>query len=466
VLSGTDGIGVVDHFQYLAWIREAGEHVLVSNRYDLAGGDEVYLQPMWLVSGLLWAVGLPIQATLLIWKPVCVLVLFAGCAAYIRRMLDGRGERLAALALALFYLPPTTPLLQRTGLGSSHADGLANLFAFELTPATYLWGYVQTAMAVGLMPLFLLAIERRRPWLAAVAGLLVSWVHPWQGIVLIGIVASVAVWERRRRLLAMALPTAATLAPLVYFVVLSRIDPAWGEGSEAGAASHEWGWLLLAIAPLAVFAVAGAVSTLRVRELRLQERMLVLWPLVTVGVYGALDRTFFFNVLSGITIPLAVLAVRGARALPLPAAAAAVAMATIPGVAPVVGEYREGEGAGNSPRYLRAGEADALEFVDESPRRGGVITRLYLGQAVPAFTGRRTYVGHPSWTSDLHERVDATEELFAGRMPPAEARALVRRTRVAFVIQDCVVRHDLAAALAPVVTRVQRFGCATVYEVG
>ena len=465
VLGGTDGLGVVDHFQYLAWIREAGEHALVSNRYDLVSDDPVYLQPMWLVSGLLWAAGMPIQAGLLIWKPVCVVVLFAGCAAYVRRMVEGRGARQAALALALFYLPPTTALLGRTALGDDTADFLGNLFAVELSPATYLWGYVQTAVAVGLMPLFLLALERRRTWLAAASGLLVAWVHPWQGMVLLGIVAGAALWDRRRETLArLALPAAATLAPLVYFLVLARIDEAWGEGSELGGVSHQWGWMLLALAPLAAFAVAGVLE--RGRELDLQERMLILWPLVTLAVYAALDRTFFYNALSGITIPLAVLAVRGGRRMPAALAVAAVAIATVPGLTHIAWSLREGVGAEGSPRYLEPGEADALEFVDDSPRPGGVLTRLYLGQAVPGLSGRRTYVGHPSWTPHFGSRVDETELLFSGAMPPARARALVARTGVAFVIQDCVERRDLGATLGPLVRRTHRFGCATVYEVG
>jgi hypothetical protein len=463
VLGGTDGIGVVDHFQYLSWIRESGEHGLASNRYDLADSDAVYLQPMWLVSGLAWAAGLPIQAGLLLWKPVCVAVLFGGSLAYVRRLVEGRGARLAALAIALFYFPPLAVLLNRTGLGSDAADGLAYLFGFQLSPASFLWGYVQTAVAVGLMPLFLLALERRRIAWAAAAGLLVSWVHPWQGMVLLGVLLGVAVWTRSVR--SLVLPALATLAPLVYFLVLARVDPAWGEGSESGGLAHYWGDLLLAVGPLAAFAAWGAWAG-RGRELDLQERVLLLWPLVTLLVYAVLDRTFVYNVLSGLTIPLAILAVRGAARLPRGVAVAAVLVATAPGLVNLVVELRDGLGAGNSPRYLAAGEADALEFVDESPREGGVLTRLYLGQAVPGLSGRRTYVGHPSWTPDIARRVKETEDLFAGAATPGQARALVRRTGAAFVVQDCARRHDLTAELGPLLRSTHRFGCATVYEVG
>jgi hypothetical protein len=462
VLGGTDGIGVVDHFQYLAWSREAGEDGLISNRYDLDSSSGVYLQPMWLISGLVWAIGLPIQLALLIWKPVCVAVLFGGCLAYVRRTVEGRGAQLAALALALFYLPPAAALMGRTELGDAGQDGLVYLFGFELSSATFLWGYVQTAIAVGLMPVVLLAVERRRLAVAATAGLLVSWVHPWQGMVLIGVLVGVAAWSRLVRPL--VIPAVATALPIVYFVVLAQVDPAWGEGSEDVGYPHEWVWLLVAIAPLALFALAGALRERPLRELDLQVRMLLLWPVVTLVIYAVLDRTFIYNLLSGLTVPLAVLAVRGARGLPAWVATAAVVVATLPGLSNLVYEFHDGLGAGESPRYLEPGEADALEFLDDSPREGGVLTRFYLGQAVPGLSGRHTYVGHPVWTPDFGDRVLETEDLVRGRLSAAEARALVRRTGAAFVVRDCRVRTDPSADLAPLVRGTHRFGCATVYE--
>ena len=482
VLAGPDGVGATDHYQYLAWIREAGEHVLISNRFDLASEPRVYLQPMWVASGLLWTLGLPVQAAFLAWKPICVVALFGGCLAYVRRTVTGRAAQLAALALALLYFPPTTALLGRTGLGSELEDNLGYLFTFQLTPATYLWGYVQTAIAVGLMPLFVLAVERlldparRRPGRgarfyalsAAAAGLIVSWVHPWQGLVLVAVGGGLALWGRLRRdQLPLALPLAATALPLAYFAVLGRTDTAWKEGAaEVADASHQWGWLVLALAPLALLALAGALRTRR--PLDVGDRMLLLWPLATLAVYGLLDRTFFFNTLSGLSIPLAVLAVRGAQRLrgPLaaPVAVAAVAAAVAPGAADIAWFLRDSIDRDGIPRYLEPGEADALEFLDDSPRTGGVLARVYLGQAVPGHAGRRTYVGHPSWTPDYHERIEATEDLFAGRLPSAEARALVRRTGAVFVLEDCEQPRRLGTLLAPLALRTHRFGCATVYE--
>jgi hypothetical protein len=490
-LSGVDGIGALDHLQYMAWIRDAGEHGLVANRFDLAHDDAVYLQPMWLLSGLAWRAGASVQLAFLLWKPICVAVLLAGCAAYVRRFVDGRGARVAALALALFFFPPSAPLMAWTGVGSDTGKSIGDLLGYELSPATYLWGYVQTAIAVGLMPVFLLCAERlvepaARPARlyaagAAAAGLAVSWVHPWQGLVLLAVVGAVALldlvrrpagaggehWGRRR--LALAVPVLATAAPLAYFAVLSRTDTAWRAGREELGVPHYWGWLALALAPLVLLAAAGAW---RGAPRSAGERMLLAWPVATLVVYALLDRSFFFNVLSGMTIPLAVLAVRSAERLRAGLrgrawtglAAAAVLALTVPGLAHAVDELREGIDGGGAPHYLRDGEADALAYLDRSPRGGPVLSRVYLGAAVPGFTGRRTYVGHQSWTPDFERRVAETEALFGARLAPARVRALVRSTRAAFLLQDCEVRRDLRPALGPLVERVRRFGCARVYE--
>ena len=51
-LTGADGLLASDQLQYFTWIRQAGEHVLVGNEYDLAPDDRVFLHPGFLVSGL------------------------------------------------------------------------------------------------------------------------------------------------------------------------------------------------------------------------------------------------------------------------------------------------------------------------------------------------------------------------------------------------------------------------------
>src|SRR4051812_34037568 len=71
VLSGADGmLAGSDQQLYLANIRDAGSDVLISNKYRLGDSHGVFLHPMWLLSGLLWRLGVDLRLTLWLWKPV------------------------------------------------------------------------------------------------------------------------------------------------------------------------------------------------------------------------------------------------------------------------------------------------------------------------------------------------------------------------------------------------------------
>ncbi len=482
VWSGVYGGGVIDHFDYLSWVREAGEHVAISNRFDVADDPAIYVQPQWIVGGLIWKLTGSVQLGFLVFQPVAVAVLFLGFAAYVRRLVDGRWAQAAALVLALFYWPVAAPLM--SWLGAEEGRGVVELFGYELAATNYVWGYFQTAISIGLMPVFLLAVEgllvpeRRRSgrsarWYAvaaAAAGAGVSWTHPWQGFVILAVVAGALVLGRGRELnRSLALPILATAAPLVYFWALSLTDSAWQTGAEPEDAAHHWRWLALALVPIALAAVPGYLAKRPLARLDLQDRMLLVTPLAALVLYAVADRTFYYHFVSGMTLPLAVLAVRGfamagtGRVMRL-AAVAGVVVCTLPGLYHVVDLFRQDVQSGALARYFQDGEHDALEYLDDHPRDGPVLARVYLGEAVPAFAGRQTYVGHTSWTPDFTSRVDETEALFGGRMRAPAARDLLRRSRAAFVLSDCNEPADLRPALGDAVADVRRFGCSTVYE--
>jgi hypothetical protein len=90
---------------------------------------------------------------------------------------------------------------------------------------------------------------------------------------------------------------------------------------------------------------------------------------------------------------------------------------------------------------------------------------VFVGQAVPALTGRETWVGHPSWTSDYQLRVAIAESLFSGAFAPGTAQQIVLDSGVRFLFSDCAHRRvDLSASLQPILAGAQRFGCSVVYE--
>jgi hypothetical protein len=333
VIAASDSPFPADQLQYLAWVRDAGDGILADNDFDLAPSDRVFLHPMFLVSGLLWKLGLGLQAAYLAWKPVAVLVLFAGFALFVRRTLDGTGARAAALVLALFYIPASADLLDALGVGSSTALVQLSELLGEAFPAGQLWGYLPTAIAVGAMPLYLLASERavevaashRTRWLfaASALGVTAAWLHPWQGEVLVVVTLGLVAWARAAPPVRVLLvPAVATMLPLAYYLALSRLDGAWEVAQRQQEVGHAPAWVVLAaILPLLPLAAAGMSRP----PVDLIDRAIALWPAAALLTYVVLSPSVPAHAFEGISLPLAVLSVRGWRALRLPAAAGAAA---------------------------------------------------------------------------------------------------------------------------------------------
>ena len=487
-LTGASGTDAFDQLAYLAWIRDEGSHVLASNLWQLAATPHDYLHPMFVISGLLWRLGLSIQLSYMVWMPVGLIVLFAGFAAYVHHLLpDNRRHQAAALCLGLFYVTPVLALAAWTGhLTPAHRYDLV-LVTDDAYSALNLWGFDHTAIAIGLMPVFLVAAEARlrvagrepaaaRRWtvIAAIAGLLVSWLHPWQGVTLLGVLGGLAVVKApRRRYFALTVPVLATLLPLLYGFVLSHADPAWGDfqSRTTGTGTAPWWALTASLGPLALL---GVIGLRRPHEDR--DWMLVLWVLACSGVYFVFPE-FPPHALSGVTLPLAVLAVRGWQRLPLTGRAALPSRRGNPGV------HRSG---GDLPRTGRARRVPSLDrrrrrraSVDDPharPGAGDVLPRAGAaagrgsGPLVPLDVGAGAH--RPSGLRRARHVAPGSQVAAANRFfspslnDPAGAarRAILRASNAAYVIADCGAPPALGRAIAPVAAVVRRFGCVTVYR--
>jgi hypothetical protein len=474
VLSGSDGaLPGGDQLLYLGWARESGHSVLAADPVDLRGPHNL-LQPVYLVSGLLSRTGLDLRVAVWLWKPVAALLLVGAFGAYVREFLTGAGARLVALVVALLYFSPVLPLLDGLGLISAFHRFEFLLVSGELMPAWQLWGYLHAAIAVALLALSVLtagrAVEERdgatRHRLAAWSGaaaLGASWLHPWQGLTLLAILAGALAWGRAApRVRILAAPLACAALPLAVYGLLSATSRQWDLAAQQNhAIVLPWAYFAGAVAPLA------AVSALGVRRPveSVRERMLVLWPLAGFAVYLAVGNARY-HAFQGLSLPLAILAVRGWRRLGARPALTAAGVAgavvvSVSGLAYEIDTLRRSIDGRTAPYALRGDEARALRWLEDSPRPGGVLAPEYLGMAVPSWTGRRTWVGHHAWTPDYQRRRAEAEALFGGALAPPDARRLVAAIRPAFLLADCGHRADLSVALgvAP-----RRFGCATVYE--
>jgi hypothetical protein len=481
LVTGADGFLVADPLQYITWLREAGKHVAVANLYDLESGPYSFVHPGVVISGVLHRLGLGEVASYVVWKPVSVVALVAGAIALTRRFLERRDDRRMALVVALFFASPVAAVVGWTGIGGNDVKFDFDFVSGELWPGTYLWGYLFTAIAVGLMPLGLLTYERGRDGgadrllaAAAACGLLSAWMQPWQGATFaVVLVVTELICLRRGRRVAGAIrdlagPLAATAAPLVYYFVLSKTDASW-ELAQAANDFPRWPWYVtvLGLLPLAL----PALPAYRLSAPDFGDLALRVWPLAGLAVFYQPAGTFPFHAFQGLSFPLAVLAALGMRhwlgdrAISLGAAAAVALVLCAVGIAYRANELREAVNLGRQPFFLETDEHDALRDLERRPEPGGVLTPVYSGIVVPAYTGRETYVGAGSWTPDFEQRRSDTEALFAGELTRAQARDLVRRSGAAFLYSDCHGRADIAPIVRGFTDPPRRFGCAAVYRV-
>jgi hypothetical protein len=497
IWTGTDGLLVVDPMQYVAWIREAADGVLVANPYSLGPSEPVFLHPGIVVSAAPVSLGVAPSTAYLLWKPLAVLALFGATRAYVHRTVGGKTARRAALVLALFYAAPVLLLVRELDLGVSPSDRLRLelIGEQEIWPVFWLWGYPFTAIAVAALAASLLLYESDRgtdavrPW-APILGLLCAWLQPWQGATLIAIlVAAEAVeWLVRRRpqtpptrrVLPRSCPrmllltVAATAAPLAYYAVLSLIDPSWELAGKSNAYGGDWPvWtVVISILPLAL----PAVLAYRRRPETFQHTALRAWPIVGLGLYWFIGLTglgtFPLHSLQGLSLPLGILAALGLAGLagrrpqkmrPV-VVASAVGLLTIPAAVSQLADAERRVNANERAYFLTTGERDAMRFLERSEAGGGVFSTPRMGAILPALTGRPTFVGAISWTPDYLARLGLANGILAGNAKPADARYVIGQSRVRFVLTDCRTPFDLTDTLRIMLASVHRFGCAVVYQ--
>lgn len=490
--SGADGVFPVDQLQYLTWIRQASEHWLIGNEFDMAPDTRVFLHPGFLISGLVHRyLDVPLQLSYAgLWKPVSVLVVFIGCLRYTRRLLEPGWPRRVGLFLALFALTPWSALIKWTGTFSKPTNFAFDFISGEMWVGQYLQGYAMTAIATFAVPLILLGLEAARGrgsswrlWACSLGALLVMWLQPWQGAELLIIVAVVELWRWRsqgeRPWLGFAPVFVLGSLPAVYYWLLSRTDPAWKLAGQSNAADQNplWDWPLWAVlVVLAPLALPGLLA-LRSRANDWQQTAVRVWPFAIALVFFLPVGTFPFHSVQGLSLPMAVLAVQGLTEwrpgwVPRPRwwwVLPALILMSVPGAIHKAWNSYDSARRVAYPWYLSDGEVDALRFLERDPRAGGVLTDDYSGLLVPPYTGREAYIGPFSWTPDYVKRLVRVNWVMGGYTGPVASRAFISDSGVRFIFQPCKGQaqapRSMLRQLGPLIQSQHDFGCARVYVI-
>ena len=475
-LSGAVGLWPEDQLQYFAWVRESAHHLLIGNPFDIASTARRFLHPAFAISGLVHAAtGLSIPLSFYLWEPVALLLLFIGYRAYVRRLATGQVPRGVALSLTLLAISPLFVALELSGMAPPAVARAAALYASEVWTAGIFWGYPVTALSLALMPLALLGVESwrrtRRPrtlCLTCAASLLMSWIHPWQGAVVVVLILSVEglryFQTREPPSPGLLLVLAASMLPAIYYEVLTILDPVWRTYRAQSAKPRAFLAPVLALLPLA----APAAVAYRLPAVSWQEQAVRIWPLAALLVYLLPAGTYPIHSLQGVALPLGILAVQGAQSLGWKLQSKVVIGLVIGAMLLPGWEYQLRTLRTLTSRggwyFILPGEKRALKALEHDRRPGGVLATVWPGMVVPSATGRKVYVGHESWSPDFPKRAWAAGDLFSGRLTGHAAQEFVRASRARFLLAGCGQRADLTKALGDLVVQVRRYDCATVYD--
>ena len=475
-LIGAHGVLGVDQLQYLSWARDAAGHGLASDLFTLGPAGHVYLEPAAELMAGLDRIGVGLRAGVVILTVLAAAALAAALLWWVRRLLPGRpAAQTAAMLLAVAASSPAGAVIDWGQLGDGPLRFAAYLSGDELLIAGKLWGYLPAALALALMVIAVLLLERglaapgpaRRGPIAgaALAALLAAWLHPWQGATLALLLLGLAAGRRApREWPALGAVLAAAALPLGYYLVLAHGDPAWRIAARLEDGSRLPAEVFgLCVVPLLAIAALG----LRRPGAQLAEQALLLWIPAVLLVYFVNDA-YASHALEAIGVPFGVLAVRAGERLRVRPAIGAVAVALL--TVPVAAyEARKFVRTARSPLVQYAtprSDAAALRWVAAHAPAGGVLAPMPFAATVPELTGRPVWVGDAYWTPRYPARAAAARRLFDGRLSPTAARTLVRASGARILISDCAHPADLRPALGSLVSATRRFGCARVELLG
>lgn len=439
-----------DSIQYLAWATDAAHHGLIANLYGFNNGGHVFFHPIWLVTGLLHIdAGVSYPLLLGLWQAAALILLVIVLRRYAQLVLgnDGRA-RVIALTLALFLVSPFFLFVVNLHFRLNGAEW-TGLLTGESYAVRWISGYFPIALTFTAMIGYLIALERLmgtrdRPTLgaevlqpaglaAAALGATAALLHPWQGTELAVVTVGVAIWGRplSRRNVRLLLPLAGIALPLLYYLILPKIDAGWATASQ-GSGPHRrippLGWLTT-FGPVVLASIPGW----RTRATSDRQRLLRLWPIAVLITFVGVP-TGKFHAFAGVSVPLALLAVQGWRRV-LAERRLECRSPRVPRFLVTAGVVVLVFGAAPSTTWLliekRLGaraiaeldrpDADALDYLARQPR-GGVLSTAKIGIWVPALTDDTTYAGHFAWSPRWTPRKNYVSRLFDIRASSRSAR--------------------------------------------
>lgn len=501
----TNPLGQADTNVYFSMIKQASQgKVFLENLYTSEPQHGSLFQPLWLLLG--WVAGLTHIAIPILFHLVrmalVALFLLLLYRLFVRQLFHEERQRILAMLLLAFS----------SGIGTFFSFSVNtgdNLQTLLLLPADQWIPEANTFLTLVHSPLFIIAqlllvgilwsfltIQRGTVRLfVALVGLLAI-VHPYD-IVTIAVILPVFIiirtirdtnFNTRDRWMAMRaliIAGCAAFLALLAFVVAGLREPAIGMWTRQNITTsplpHSY---ILGYGLVVPFAVIGWMAW---RKTRGAFQLLILtWAITSIFLlYVPVQINRRFS--NGLHIPLTILATAGidvcwawlssvlqhhrwTRQIILAAAGWTIGLGLFLSTSITVARamYWEANPA-SSIYHVRRDEAQAIRWLEkETPMNAVILAHPFIGNIIPAMTGRRVYVGHGHQTIRWKEKIDRLFSWFwKTNTDDAAKHQFLTTNRITYVLfgpyEDPIGDYDPAQKtyLVPVHTE----GQVTVYRV-
>jgi hypothetical protein len=464
-----------DTGQYLSWVREAGTSFLIDNKLTAESNGQVFVNLHWWILGRLAHVfGLTFAQVYQLFRLVAVPMLTGVAYGFCAVLFSDRRRRRFAFLLSVF-----TSGLGWVWVAVKYAMGAAELpFPRDVytTPGNSFWVMLASphltfsaALTLGVLLLALLSVGRRRfGYALAAAGLalflglghIYDLVTVWAVLALFGLSLVLRDGWSWRVFFSLALVVVVSAPAALYWGwVSSGAHPAWQQAlaqyDNLGAVTPDPAHLVILLGGTFLLALATFDGLVPLRS-QTDERLLIKSWFIIVPLLVYLPLRFQIMLLTGYSLPLAVLATVGLfdHVLPwlqerapgsrlrrwltterlnrvVPALLlVAVSVTNLYLVGWRVLDLNRHE----YPFYLTRDEVLAFDWLEEqTPPDEVVLSAFIVGHFIPGLTGDRALLGNAVMTLDFDTKREMVKAFFDPRTYDSERLALIREYSIRYV---------------------------------
>lgn len=466
-------LDVPDHGQYFSWMRELSQAPLASNKLTAEPNEPVFFNLLW------WGLGqfqnitnLSFDATFQIFRISSGLVFLLSGYFIIARFLEAFEQRRTAFLIFTFssgfgwvlvflkYTVTGGVLLYPLDVFIAEGNTFLGILAYP--------HFIAAALYTLVFIIFLECLETEQMRYAISAGLLaqfLGWQHAYDLVLVYGILSVfvILLFLQARKIIwfpASALIVVGLLSfwPALYSVLLTSLDPLWGEVlaqfDNAGVFTPNLLHLPILMGPAFLMALMAFVleRPTRLHEKRMSRLFLLVW-FATNFLLIYIPTDFQIHLLNGWQIPIAILATifvydhliprlaffdltsKIVGSIRKPGIVALIILFIVTPTNIYLWSWRFVDlGRYDYPFYLHQDEIRGLEWLDESTLEDDVVlSSLTIGQFIPAWSGNRAYLAHWAQTLDFYSKRDNVAIFFQEATSPVRREQILREASVDYV---------------------------------